>query len=48
MSTGIIIDISRQALYTVLLVIAPVLGLGLLTGPGLLVRLLFVPSRPSS
>lgn len=32
MSTGIIIDMSRQALYTVLIIIAPVLGLGLLTG----------------
>ena len=32
MTSAIVIDIGRQALYTVLLVIAPVLGLGLLTG----------------
>ena len=32
MTAAIVIDIGRQALYTVLLVIAPVLGLGLLTG----------------
>ena len=32
MDTGIVIDISRKTLFTVLKVIAPVLGLGLLTG----------------
>ena len=32
MDTGVVIDISRETLFTVLKVIAPVLGLGLLTG----------------
>ncbi|MFW6386426.1 MAG: flagellar biosynthesis protein FliQ [Bacillota bacterium] len=32
MDTGIVIDISREALFVVLKIIAPVLGFGLLTG----------------
>ncbi|MGM0409718.1 MAG: flagellar biosynthesis protein FliQ [Bacillota bacterium] len=32
MTPGVVIDIGREALYTVLLVIAPVLGVGLATG----------------
>ncbi|MGM0437059.1 MAG: flagellar biosynthesis protein FliQ [Bacillota bacterium] len=32
MTPAVVIDMGRQALYTVLMVIAPVLGFGLLTG----------------
>ncbi len=32
LDASVVIDIGREALYTVLLIIAPVLGLGLLTG----------------
>ncbi|MFW6386625.1 MAG: flagellar biosynthesis protein FliQ [Bacillota bacterium] len=32
MDTGLVIDISREALWVVLKIIAPVLGFGLLTG----------------
>ncbi len=32
MTPGVVIDIGREALYTVLKVIAPVLGVGLATG----------------
>lgn len=32
MTPAIVIDIGREALYTVLLVVAPILGFGLVTG----------------
>ena len=32
MDQGVVIDLGREALYTVLLIIAPVLGAGLITG----------------